>query len=156
MDPFLGLERLTLLGVNRDGTVHLLHLFFSVPVGPYYMDRRLLDFIGEFTSEGLPPATDPLVGVLAVRRVICAVPHADHHVHVEGVTLPIWKLMSCEREENIQEDAQDMDLQGLNFFPPGGALCLLGQGANISEASCLPSSLLSSRTPPYNEAPDWL
>ena len=39
LDPVLGVKRLKLMGVNKDGTVHLLHSLFSVPVGLYSLDR---------------------------------------------------------------------------------------------------------------------
>ena len=42
VNPVPGLERLALLWVERYITVHLLHLFFSVLVGQYYMDLRLM------------------------------------------------------------------------------------------------------------------
>ena len=54
VDPDLGLERLTLLGVDRDGTVHVSHLLFYVMVGPYDTDRRLLAFSGDLPMEGPP------------------------------------------------------------------------------------------------------
>ena len=54
VDPAAGLEHLTLLGVDRDGTVHILHSFFSVPVGPYATTRRLLAFSGDLPTE-VPP-----------------------------------------------------------------------------------------------------
>ena len=58
MDLISGLEYLAVLGVDRYGTLHLLHLFFPVPVGPYSTDRKLFAFIGEIPSEPPPP---PLV-----------------------------------------------------------------------------------------------
>ena len=42
VDPVPGIEPLTLLGVDRDGTVHLLHSFFSVAVGQYSTNRKLV------------------------------------------------------------------------------------------------------------------
>ena len=39
--PVPGLTELMLLEVNRDRGAHILHLLFSVPVGPYDPDRRL-------------------------------------------------------------------------------------------------------------------
>ena len=55
VDPALGMERLGLLGVDRDGIVHLLDSFFSVPVRLYAINRRLCDFSGELSTEGPPP-----------------------------------------------------------------------------------------------------
>ena len=39
---FLGLAELVVLGVDRDGGAHILHLLFSVPVRPYGPDQRLI------------------------------------------------------------------------------------------------------------------
>ena len=35
MDLSLGIERLALMGIDLDGMLHLLHSFFSIPLGPY-------------------------------------------------------------------------------------------------------------------------
>ena len=52
VDPTLGLERLNLLGAERDGTVHVFHLFFSIPVGTYATTRWLYVFSGDLPTEG--------------------------------------------------------------------------------------------------------
>ena len=41
MDPVPGFERLALLWIDQDRTVHLLYFFFSVPVGLYSSDWQL-------------------------------------------------------------------------------------------------------------------
>ena len=46
--PVPGLADHTLLGVYRDVGAHILHLLFSVPVGPYDPYRRLFGCCGEF------------------------------------------------------------------------------------------------------------
>ena len=61
------IERLSLLIVGRDGEVHVMHSFFSVPVVPYAAKQFLLVFRGELTLEGLPPIVDIPVASLAVR-----------------------------------------------------------------------------------------
>ena len=77
------MERLTLIGVDWDGMVHVLHSLFSVPVGRYYTERKLLAFSGELPTEGIPSVTDLSVDSFRVRRAVCAVPREDHLVHVE-------------------------------------------------------------------------
>ena len=52
--PFPGLERLCLLGVDQDGTVHLFHWLLSVLVGLNFTDGRLFDWRGELPEEVLP------------------------------------------------------------------------------------------------------
>ena len=41
VDPVLGFEQVDLLQVDPDGTIHLLHPMFSVPVDPYSTARRI-------------------------------------------------------------------------------------------------------------------
>ena len=135
--PVSGLELLVLLGV-----------------GPYSMDPRLLAFIGELPPD--PPVTEIPVNTFAVRRAIRTEPQADHHVHVEGYPMTCCQSMSCEMTGNIQEDAQDLAFWGMTFFPPGSDSCLLGQGANITEASCLPPPLIASKLPTYDKVLDWI
>ena len=80
------MERLSLLMVDQDGEVHVLHSSFSLQVGPYATKRRLLDFRGELTSEGLPPTADIPVASLTVRQTTRNVPREEHMVHAEGIS----------------------------------------------------------------------
>ena len=38
--------------------MHLLKSFFSVPVGPYSKNRRLVAFVGDISAEGLRPVVE--------------------------------------------------------------------------------------------------
>ena len=49
-----GLERVTLVGVESDGMVHLLHSLFSVQVELYLTSRWLFACQGELPAKGLP------------------------------------------------------------------------------------------------------
>ena len=135
MDLVQGLERLTLLRVDWDGTVHLLHSFLSLLVVPYTIDQRLLAFFEELPSEGLPPVTEIPVDAFLMRRVVRAIMRDNHHVHVEGVPPPCWQLMLCKRAGKLKEDTQYIAFWGLTFGPLNGVSCLLGRGAIITEAS---------------------
>ena len=101
VDPVPGLERLTLLGGNQDGAVHLLHSLFSVPVGLYYSPRWFSIYLGELLYYGLPPVVEIPVEAFMVRRSIRSVPQADHVIHLEGVAPPVWKSMPCEMAVKI-------------------------------------------------------
>ena len=46
VDPDPGLDLLALIGVDRDGTVHVLPLLFSVPARHYSIEWQLLGFSG--------------------------------------------------------------------------------------------------------------
>ena len=78
-----------------------------------------------------------LVSSFAVLRAVSAVPREDFQLHVKGFSSCSLHTMPCKREGKHQEDAHDMSLQGLTFFPPYVVVCLIGQYSNISEASCL-------------------
>ena len=53
-DSVPGIEQLTLLGVDQDGKVHLMHMLFSVLVGLYSSDRRLFACCGDMPLKYLP------------------------------------------------------------------------------------------------------
>ena len=65
-------------------------------------------FVGELRLEGLPLVKELLVDAFAVWRAACAIPRADHNVHVEGPPPPHWKFMPCKRVGKLHEDAQDL------------------------------------------------
>ena len=52
--PVTGLEKVTLVGVDKDGRVHLMHSLFSVRVNVYSTECRLFACIGELPY---PPVT---------------------------------------------------------------------------------------------------
>ena len=67
------MAELTLLGLDQDGGAHILHLLFSVPVGPYDPDRRLFGCRRELRTEGLPAITEIPVASFAALRAVSAV-----------------------------------------------------------------------------------
>ena len=79
-----GLERVTLVGVDKDRRVHLMHSLFSVRVNKYSIECRLFDYVGELPAKGLPQVTDILPDFFAARRSVCAVPRIDHVSHLGG------------------------------------------------------------------------
>ena len=58
MDLFTGLEKITLLGVDRDRMVHLLKFLLSIPVSLFLTIQRLFACMGELPTEPLPPVMD--------------------------------------------------------------------------------------------------
>ena len=78
-ETVLFLERLILIGFDRDGTVHLLHLFLSVLFDPYSRDQRLLELFGDLPSD--PP---PWLLISRSTPSWCVVPSALYH----GRTIP--------------------------------------------------------------------
>ena len=53
--PVSGLERVTLVGVDPDGRLHLMHSLFSVRFNLYSTECRLFACLGKLPVEGLPP-----------------------------------------------------------------------------------------------------
>ena len=51
--PVPSLERVSLIGVDADGRVHLMHSFLSVRIDFYYTECRLFACLGELPTEGL-------------------------------------------------------------------------------------------------------
>ena len=142
--PFLGVFPSPLYGTPCPVRGYLLHLFFYVPAGLYSTDRHLLAFSGELPPEGLPPLMETPVDSFAVRRPFYAVPRDDNLVHVEGVPSLIWHTTTYERAGKHAKDSKDLACHGLTLLSPDINSCLLGQGANISKASCLLLLLLAS------------
>ena len=97
MDPAPGPERLSLIGVDRYGMVHILNSLFSVPVGPNSTERRPLDFSWEIQPKGLPPATEIPIASFVVCRAVCDVLRENHLVHVEIIPPSIWQTIPYTR-----------------------------------------------------------
>ena len=51
--PIPGMENLSLMGIELDRMLHILHHLFYVPVGSYYMYRRWLARSGELPPGGI-------------------------------------------------------------------------------------------------------
>ena len=90
VDHIPGLERLDLIGVDQDRTVHILHLLFSAPVDLYSTIRRIFACQGELPSEGLPPVVDITHESFAARRPISTVLRVDHTTHLGGIFPSDW------------------------------------------------------------------
>ena len=99
VEPSPGLDRLTVIGFKRYRTVHVLQLFFSVPVGQYYTEIGLLAFSWKIPLVGLPPVTELLMPSSTVWRAIFAVSRKDHLVHVNYIPPSGWQTALCKRPE---------------------------------------------------------
>ena len=115
----------------------------------------MFTFSGELPPERLPPGTEFPGASFTLWRAICAVLREDHLFHVEGILPSSWHITPCERAIK-HTISKDLAFRGLIFFPLDGASCLLGLGTNVTEASRLLFSLLSSRVPPYDKVLEWL
>ena len=92
-----------LLGVDRDGGFHILHLLLSVPVGPCDIGQRLFGCCGELPPKGLTAITKIPVASFGARRAVSDMYHDDHRVHLEGFSPFIWNTTPCERDRGKGE-----------------------------------------------------
>ena len=156
LDPVPYFERVALLQVDPDLTVHLPHSLFSVPVGLYYIAWRLFACCGELPLEGLPPVAELPMDVLLVRSSVCAFPRADHISHLEGVSPSAWQATPCKRVGKLAEGGRDMACRGLTFVTPDSAYHLIETSHNIAEVTQLLFPILVGRAPPFEQTLHWL
>ena len=89
--PVPGVEKVTLVGVDEDGRVHLMHSLFSVCVNVYSTECRLFACLGELPAESLPQVTELLPDFFAARRAVRAVPQIGHVAHLGGFSPRNWQ-----------------------------------------------------------------
>ena len=92
------LERLTVVGVDPDRRVHIIHLLFSVQVNLYLTQQRLFACLGDLPVKGLPPVVEIPNKAFVAQRSVHAVPRMDHVTHLGGVSPPDWQTNSCKKE----------------------------------------------------------
>ena len=87
VDPVPGLDRICLLGFDRDGTVHLLHLLFSFPVELYSLARRLFACKGDLPDKHLPLMMELPAESFVMLRSVRAVTREKKFSHRGGISL---------------------------------------------------------------------
>ena len=118
--PVPGLVRVTLVGVDEDGRVHLMHLLFSVRINVYSTECHIFACLGELPSEGLPQVTEILPGIF--RGTALCLRHSAHGPHFPpGRDLPSpladEAMQACRK--GCRDRPQKLGLPGLGV-PPGG------------------------------------
>ena len=93
--PVPGLEKVTLVGVDEDGRVHLMHSLFSVRVNVCSTECRLFACVGELPAEGLPQVTELLPDFFTARRAVRTVPRIDQVAHLGGISPRDWQTKPC-------------------------------------------------------------
>ena len=86
-----GLERITPVGVNEDGRVHITHSLISVCVKVYSTECHLFACLYKLPAQGLPPVTEISPDFFAARRSVCAVLLMDHIAHLGGIFPRDWE-----------------------------------------------------------------
>ena len=135
-----GLERVTLVGVEKDGRVHLMHSLFSVRVDVYSTECRLFACLGELPAGGLPQVMDISPDFFRARRSFRAVPRIYHIAHLGRISPLDSQTKPCERAAKAAgTDHINLACRGLAFVPSDCATWLLGREAdgpvNVFEAS---------------------
>ena len=95
VDPVPGLERLTFVGADPYGMVHLMHLLFCVWVDIYSNSRRLFGCLVKLIIEGLPLVAEIPHKSFAARRPVRTVPRVDHITHLRGISPPNLQMKPC-------------------------------------------------------------
>ena len=160
-DPVPGLEQVTLVGVDPNVMVHLMHFLLSVWVDIYLTIRLLFACLGELHAEGLPQVVEIPHEAFVEQCSICAVPQVDHITHLGGISPPDFQTKPCERAgKTAGTDYIDLACRGLTFVSPDCAAWLLerkvGGPLNVLEAlNCL-FPPITVQDLPFEEALDWL
>ena len=89
--PVPGLERVTLIGVDADRRVHLMHSIFSVRIGVYLTECCVIACLGELPAEGFPRMMDILPDFFAARCSVRAVPRIDCIADLGGISFAIGR-----------------------------------------------------------------
>ena len=91
VDLVPSLEQVTMVVIDPDGRVLLMHSLFSVQVNVYLNQRRLFVCLDELPAEGLPPVVEIHVKAFAARRSVRAVPRVDHVTCLGGIFPLNWR-----------------------------------------------------------------
>ena len=119
VDHIHSLEQVSLIGVDQDITLHLLHSLLFVPFNLYCTSRYLLVCRGELTSEETPTVVEIVHKSLVARRSIHAMPRVDHVSHLGGISPPHWQTILFERVGKIAgAEHYNVDCRGLTLAPP--------------------------------------
>ena len=136
VDPVPGLERVTVVGVDLDGRVHLMHLLLTVWVNVYSTQRRLFDCLGNMPAEGLPLVVEIPDEAFAARRSVCTVPRVNHVTHLGGISLLDCQAKTCERAMKLAGmEYVELAFQGLTFAPLDCAYWLFSEGGGQTPQS---------------------
>ena len=88
---------MTLVGVDPDGMVHLMHFMLSVWVVIYSNSQHLFACLEELPVEAPPPVVEIPHKAFAERHSVRDVPQVDHVTHLGGIPPPNWQTYPCER-----------------------------------------------------------
>ena len=85
------LEQVTMVKIDPDGRVLLMHLLFYVRVNVYSTQRRIFACLGKLPAEGLPPVVEISVKAFAERRSVCAVMQVNHVTLLGRISQLNWQ-----------------------------------------------------------------
>ena len=154
--PVPSLECVTLVSVDKDGRLHLMHSLFCVRVEVYSTECRLFACLGELPAEGLPPIIEVSPDFFAARCSVHAVPQSDRIACLGGISPLDWQTEPCKRA--VGPYHIQLACRGMAFFPSDCMAWLLRREAdgtfNVFDASAGLFPMLTSREPPFEVALD--
>ena len=86
VDPVPGLDRVTVVRVDPDRRVHLMHSLFSFRVELYSTQPHLFAGLGNLPPEGLPPVAEIPDEAFAARHSVRFVPQVDPVTHLGRIS----------------------------------------------------------------------
>ena len=95
--PVPGLEQVTLVGLDPDRRVLLVHSLFSVWFNIYLIHRRLFNCLGDLPAKGLPLVVDIPHKDFAAWCSVSAVPRVNHITHLGGISSLDWQTKPYKR-----------------------------------------------------------
>ena len=107
--PVPGLERVTLVGVDKNVRVNFMHPLFFVRFDVYSTVCPLFAFLGELTAKGLLLVMEIPPDFFVTRHSVCAVPRSYNTAHLGGISLLDWQTKPCK---NSREETRQLGLQG--------------------------------------------
>ena len=120
------MEQLTLVRVNTDRMVHLVHLLFSVRDDIYSTSRCLFVCLGKLPVKVLPPLVEISHKAFLERLFVHAVPLVAHITHLGRISPPDWNMRSCKSaSETAGADYLNLGCRRLTFVPPDCVAWLL-------------------------------
>ena len=132
VEPVPSLDWVTLVGLDPDIRVLLIHLLFSVRVNVCSTQQRIFACLGKLPSEGHPPVVEIPHKAFAAWCYVSNVPQVDHITHLEGISPLDWQTEPCKRAEKSEgTEYMDLDCRWLTLVPPGCASWLLPREADV-------------------------
>ena len=124
--PVPGLEQVTLVILDPDRRVHLMHSLFFVQVNVYSNQCRLFVCLGDIPVKVLPPVVEIPHNFFAAWRYVRSVPRVYHITHLGGISPLDCQTKPCKRAMmSAGTEYVNLAFRGLTLNPLGCASWIL-------------------------------